>query len=170
MQDFTPKEIAEVAHHMLLLLQQKRFTSLKTSFDYDLLSSHAQALSILDQHKSLAVGEVKNRLGLSFGSVTKIIDSLEQKKLVNRRKFARSDLRSTEVQLTQKGRQAAKETQRCFMEYVSKSLSHLSSENINGLLQGVKALNNQLHSNSDGQSCIKAKRSSLIKRKMKLKR
>ncbi len=137
------KDIVELSDHVLLLLRQKRL-ALKTSLEYDLLSSHAQTLQILSKCKSLAVGEIKAKLGLSFGSTTKIIDSLEHKKLVERKKFVKSDLRSTEVLLTQKGRKVVREIEQKFASYLQGCLSTLSSESRRVLLDGIKVLLSQL--------------------------
>lgn len=133
------KGIVELSDHVLLLLRQKRL-ALKTSLEYDLLSSHAQALQTINKHKSLTVGEIKTKLGLSFGSATKIIDSLEQKKLVGRKKFVKSDLRSTEVSLTQKGRKVAQEVEDVFASHLQESLGQFSEANKRILLDGIKTL------------------------------
>ena len=147
------KEIAELSDHVLLLLRQKRLT-LKTSFEYDILSSHAQTLQILGKHKSLAVGEVRSKLGLSFGSTTKIIDSLEQKKLVDRKKFIKSDLRSTEVFLTSKGRKITQEIESEFASRLQEDLAELPSESRKVLLEGIKILLRQFF---DDQRQVSAK-------------
>ena len=162
------RDIIELSDHVLLLLRQKRL-SLKTSLEYDLLSSHAKALQILSKQKSLAVGEIKNQLGLSFGSATKIIDSLEQKRLVGRKKFVKSDLRSTEVSLTQKGRKVAQEIEEVFASHLQESLGQFSEANKRILLDGIKTLLRQfdIQNQSDttmNRSPNKSRRGRLIRR------
>lgn len=164
-----PKEITELSDHVLLLLRQKRL-DLKTSFEYNVLSSHAQALRILSKHKSLVVGEIRAKLGLSFSSTTKIVDSLEQRKLVGRKKFIKSDLRSTEVFLTAKGRKIAQEIESTFASRLQEDLAELPSESRRVLLDGIKILLRQFF-DDQRQVSAKPKRPSLgrlIKRKLEI--
>lgn len=161
------KDIVELSDHVLLLLRQKRL-ALNTSFEYNILSSHAQALQILSKHKSLAVGEIRTKLGLSFGSTTKIIDSLEQKKLVDRKKFIKSDLRSTEVFLTPRGRKIAQEIENTFASHLRENLAELPSESKKVLLEGIKILLRQFF-DDQRQPSVKPKKPSLgrlIKRRL----
>lgn len=121
-----------------------RLATFKTSFEYDILSSHAQALEILYRHESLTAGDLKTKLGFSFGAVTKIIDALETKKLVKRHKFTTADGRATEVFITPKGQKLALEMETVFTRWLEETLIRLSPENKKNLLKGIKTVNLQL--------------------------
>ena len=90
-----------------------------------MFSSQVYALEVLAESSEISMGILAENLGLNLSAVTKIIDTLERKKLVTR-KPSRRDLRIMEIKIIRSGRDLIHQSKVNFLDHLEKSLSGIS--------------------------------------------
>lgn len=100
---------------------------------------HLQVLSALDIDGPLPMGGIADALDVSQASATGIVDRMEQRGLVRRRRDD-DDRRVVRVEATDDGHGVLAAMAADRREHLAKVLDQLSDEELAGLLIGVRAL------------------------------
>ncbi|HEV7204956.1 MAG TPA: MarR family transcriptional regulator [Jatrophihabitans sp.] len=82
--------------------RQMRRTNRESLAPWDISPSHARALAVLRRHGALRLSELSHHLHIAPRSGTEVIDTLEERGLVERRPDP-DDRRATIVELTDRG-------------------------------------------------------------------
>jgi DNA-binding MarR family transcriptional regulator len=100
---------------------------------------HLNVLAVLEDDGPLAMRGIAETLDVSQASATGIVDRMEQRGLVERRR-AEDDRRVIRVALTDQGRNlvAGMATER--REHLAMMLDHLTDDELRGFLAGARAL------------------------------
>ncbi len=98
----------------------------------DLTLSQMHIVEILGLHKALRMKELAEKMGVTTGSLTVVVDKLVKKKIVQRNPH-KSDRRSLIVELTKKGNEYFVEHNRLHSQLTEEIMHHLSKEEIKQL-------------------------------------
>lgn len=107
--------------------------------------SQINALEIIGHNYSLKMKGLAARLGVTRGSLSVMIDRLEEKGFVSR-KAAEDDRRSTMVFLTEKGRSVFLSRYKQQLEFINKSLKGLGRADKETLHTALAKILNQIQS------------------------
>ena len=105
----------------------------------DLNRSQRIALIMMNDYHGISMGFLGHRMNLRKGSVTALVDSLEEKGLVRRRR-AEDDRRIVCLTPTVKGRRVAGEIEERVQETIEKNLSVLSGIERAAFLRAVAVI------------------------------
>lgn len=108
----------------------------------DLTLSQMHAVEILGLHKAMRMKELAEKIGVTTGSLTVVVDKLVSKKLV-RRRTNDSDRRSLMVELTAEGEKHFKEHDKLHSQLTQEIAHTLSSKEIEQLI-GILEKANQV--------------------------
>lgn len=100
---------------------------------------HLNVLTLLEAHGSLSMSHLAEALDISVASVTGVVDRMEKRGLVERRRDA-EDRRVVLVHPAAGGRRVFGEIDARRRKGLAKLLEHLADEDLRGLLQGHRAL------------------------------
>jgi DNA-binding MarR family transcriptional regulator len=101
---------------------------------------HLNVLSVLDADGPLPMGRLADALDVSVASVTGIVDRMEKRGLVERRRDE-ADRRVVLVDLADGGREALRRISEGRREGLGQLLIQLTDEELSGLLAGHRAMN-----------------------------
>lgn len=93
----------------------------------DLTLSQTHIVEILGLHKALRMKELAEKMGVTTGSLTVVVDKLVKKKLVQRNPH-KDDRRSLIVELTDKGNEYFAEHNRLHSQLTEEIMHHLTKE------------------------------------------
>lgn len=125
MENHSENSLHEIYAELLVLAKQIHANGFCGATNLDLSSSQVYALEVLAESSEISMGILAENLGLNLSTVTKIIDTLERKKLVTRRPSKR-DLRIMEIKITRSGRDLVRQSKANFLVHLEKSLSAIS--------------------------------------------
>ncbi len=86
-------------------------------------------LQLLRNHTPQRMGEIADEMGIPISTATRVVDRLEEKKLLSRKKDPR-DKRNILVTLEQKGKDVVTKVENQTFKILSKNLSKYSDEEI----------------------------------------
>ena len=108
----------------------------------ELTLSQTHVIEVLGHHKALRMKELAEKMGVTTGSLTVVVDKLVKKELIRRTPHV-SDRRSLIVELTEKG-------MACFVEHdrlhsqLTDEISHHLTEEENRQLEAILAKINEV--------------------------
>ena len=105
-------------------------------------------LDILWEKQSLSQQNIADIIQKDKNSVTKIIDSLEKKNLVNRVVDSK-DRRINKIELTQDGLDLEKITTEVAINYMNDVVKGIDSQDLDAFVDVMRKLNNNLDNNDD---------------------
>ncbi|MCU0513308.1 MAG: MarR family transcriptional regulator [Anaerolineae bacterium] len=106
--------------------------------DYDLSTVQFEVLLMLDAH-ALTVSELAQRHNVSAASMSKTITVMEERGWVHRERSS-TDRRIVTLALTGEGKNAMLDVQRHTLEYLTRTFSHLSPEEMHVIDAGIEML------------------------------
>ncbi|HOT44063.1 MAG TPA: MarR family transcriptional regulator [Spirochaetota bacterium] len=86
-------------------------------------------LQLLRNHTPSRMGEIADEMGIPISTATRVVDRLEEKKLLSRKKDPR-DKRNILVSLEQKGKDVVNKVENQTFQILSKNLSTYNDEDI----------------------------------------
>ena len=95
--------------------------------DTDLVLSQWLTLKLIGSGRIVCIGDVARELGLESGSTTRLVDQLENKGLLMRKRSV-TDRRVVKIELTRKGEAIIAEMQPRLVSFWATQLSHFSVE------------------------------------------
>jgi len=100
-------------------------------------------ISILEKHGEQKVSEISEKMGLSDSTVSGILDRLEQKGIV-KRKRTQDDRRVVKISLTEGSQKFCNAFHHKKEEYFTQLLKRLSEQEIKDIIKGLEILNRVL--------------------------
>jgi len=100
-------------------------------------------ISILEKYGEQKVSELSLKMGLSDSTVSGILDRLEQKNII-KRKRTKDDRRVVKISLTQKSKEFCNDFRQKREEYFTQLLKKLSEQEIKDIIKGLEILNRVL--------------------------
>ena len=97
-------------------------------------------ISILAKNGKQKVGDISEKMGLSDSTVSGILDRLEQKGMIERKRN-KDDRRVVKIYLSKGSQEICQEFHRKREEYFSHLLKELSEQEINDIIKGLEILN-----------------------------
>lgn len=132
--------------NLVFILRQK--CALKDNYfvhRFDITTSEYICLTQFFDRDVLGVSELAKRLGITSGGVTRILNSLERKDIIDRR-ISQEDRRNIDVYLTDKGKEMVNRIRQASYELHAEILSHIAPEHrkpiLNAIEQLIKAIDN----------------------------
>ncbi len=110
--------------------------------DKGLTLPQMHALEILGTHKGLRMKELAQKMGVTTGTLTVLVDRLEKGDMVYRKPHA-DDRRSIIVELTDKGHGLFEEHDELHAQLTGDITAALSKEEMTTLTQALKKMNNE---------------------------
>ncbi len=104
-------------------------------------STEYSILRHLTECESMPMVQMANQIMVTQGWITGLIDSMEEKKLVERRR-SKDDRRVIELYITGEGRKTFERAKAIHMKYIENCIKHMDDETISStvkLLKGLKA-------------------------------
>lgn len=125
------KEIQDLLFAFMGLFHEKFFRRFRHEINCEphLKKNDMKILSILYQHAPMTLTEIGKRLDIEKGSLTTLIDSLEEKDLVIRSNDP-ADRRKTLISLSTKGREEMDRVMDFFAKRIDESLSKVDPDEI----------------------------------------
>ncbi len=125
---------------------------------FDITTSEYTCLVQFFDSNVLGVKELSKRLGLTSGGVTRILTSLENKKIIDRR-ISPEDRRNINVYLTEKGIDMINRIRQASIDLHADILSHIAQEHrepvLNALEQLINAIDNWVLTHEDQAELVK---------------
>ena len=97
-------------------------------------------ISILAKNGEQKVSDISEKMGLSDSTVSGILDRLEQKGIIERKRN-KDDRRVVKIYLSRGSQEICQEFHRKREEYFSHLLKELSEQEINDIIKGLEILN-----------------------------
>jgi len=97
-------------------------------------------ISILSKSGEQKVSDISEKMGLSDSTVSGILDRLEQKEIVERKRD-KDDRRVVKIYLSKESQKIYQEFHRKREEYFTHLLKELSEQEINDIIKGLEILN-----------------------------
>jgi len=97
-------------------------------------------ISILAKNGKQKVSDISKKMGLSDSTVSGILDRLEQKGIIERKRN-KDDRRVVKIYLSKGSQEICQEFHRKREEYFAHLLKKLSEQEINDIIKGLKILN-----------------------------
>ena len=104
-----------------------------------LSAAQIHTIEVLGNHPNLRMKELAEKIGVTTGTMTVMIDRLEAKGLVERKPHP-EDRRSYVVDLTDKGRKAFEGHHSLHMKLTEDIASHLTKEELTALIVGLQKI------------------------------
>ncbi len=104
-----------------------------------LSAAQIHTIEVLGNHPNLRMKELAEKIGVTTGTMTVMVDRLEAKGLVERKPHP-EDRRSYVVDLTEKGRESFKSHHALHMKLTEDIASPLTKEERNALISGLEKL------------------------------
>jgi len=104
-----------------------------------------RCLRYLLKNDFLSVKELANLMELTPPRVTTLLNSLEEKKYIER-KIAKKDRRNIKVLLTKKGKSFATEVRQRYIDYHKEMLSYCEPDNVEEMIANIEKFGNILES------------------------
>ena len=101
-------------------------------------------ISILEKYGEQKVSELSLKMGLSDSTVSGILDRLEQKNIIKRRR-TKDDRRVVKISLTKKSKEFCNDFRQKREEYFTQLLKKLSEQEIKDIIKGLEILNRVLN-------------------------
>jgi len=101
------------------------------------------ALQWISEEKGITIGELSSQLFLAFSTTTDLVDKLEEKNLVERRKDEK-DKRLVRIYLLSKGEAIIHSVIRNRQQFLEETISDLPNEVMENFRQGLDSLYNQI--------------------------
>jgi MarR family transcriptional regulator, organic hydroperoxide resistance regulator len=101
------------------------------------------ALQWISEEKGITIGELSSQLFLAFSTTTDLVDKLEEKALVERRKDEK-DKRLVRIYLLSKGEAIIQSVIRKRQQFLEKTISDLPNEVMENFQQGLDSLYKQI--------------------------
>lgn len=144
---------------LVFTLRQK--CALKDSYfvhSFDITTSEFTCLIQFFESDVMGVKELAKRLGITSGGVTRILTSLERKKIIDRR-ISPEDRRSIDVYLTDKGVEMVDRIRQASYDLHAEILSHIAPEHrkpvLNAIGQLIKAIDNWVLTHEEKAETVK---------------
>lgn len=145
MEKHSQKKLAkEVAHAYLEFADVIRLATLPTWIHADLTTSQVKAIFLLAHHGSLPVGKLAALLDVGSPATSILVQQLVEKNLVRRAEDPQ-DRRRTLVSLTPSGDKLISGQREKREAKLVEWLGQLDDEALDGLLRGLRALNEVVH-------------------------
>jgi len=97
-------------------------------------------ISILAKNGKQKVSDISEKMGLSDSTVSGILDRLEQKGIIERKRY-KDDRRVVKIYLSNGSQEICQEFHRKREEYFAHLLKELSEQEINDIIKGLEILN-----------------------------
>jgi len=97
-------------------------------------------ISILAKNGKQKVSDISEKMGLSDSTVSGILDRLEQKGIIERKRY-KDDRRVVKIYLSNGSQEICQEFHRKREEYFAHLLKKLSEQEINDIIKGLEILN-----------------------------
>jgi len=125
---------AKKIHYLLFtfmgLFHEKIFIGFRQeNCNTSLKKNHKKILNILYQHDKLTITEISKLLDIEKGSLTTLIDVLDEKDLVIRLNDP-TDRRKTLISLSQNGKEEMERVMNYFAQRINKSLKKFNSDEV----------------------------------------
>jgi DNA-binding MarR family transcriptional regulator len=134
------RRLVEALLEELLSWNPREFIVAFRRWHHDAVSLiHLNVLTILEMDGPVSMSQLAGALDVSVASMTGIVDRMEQRGLVERRRDE-SDRRVVTVHATETGRDIFREIDRRRREGLEKMLAQLGDDELAGLLMGHRAL------------------------------
>ena len=108
--------------------------------DSDFTLPQLSVISILAKNGEQKVSDISEKMGLSDSTVSGILDRLEQKRIIERKRN-KDDRRVVQICLSKGNQEICREFHRKKEEYFTHLLKKLSEQEINNIIKGLKILN-----------------------------
>ena len=100
-----------------------------------------RCMRILYEFEQLTVNQLAEKMSLTSSRITRIIDGLVSKKIVNR-EISKTDRRFYDLSLTGKGKKLVKQLNEAYAKIHKEILSIIPDEHYDSMLEGITQLNN----------------------------
>lgn len=137
-----PQELHVVVKHMFnaFPLMRKRLMNTDTiQSEHGIPMSHVQVLVILNEHSSLSVSEISQRLGIAKPNITPLVDRLIDMELVDRRRD-QNDRRVVNVAILPKGQEKLHAIQTTLVNYIQAQKLSLTSADLLALADSLQTI------------------------------
>ena len=108
--------------------------------DSDFTLPQLSVISILAKNGEQKVSDISEKMGLSDSTVSGILDRLEQKGIIERKRN-KDDRRVVKIYLSKGSQEICQEFHRKREEYFTHLLKELSEQEINDIIKGLEILN-----------------------------
>jgi DNA-binding MarR family transcriptional regulator len=139
--DLTRNLNRSMRHKFHNLIQDSEFTFPQIS-----------VISILEKHGEQKVSELSLKMGLSDSTVSGILDRLEQKNII-KRKRTKDDRRVVKISLTGKSKEFCNDFHKKKEKYFTQLLKKLSEQEIKDIIKGLEILNRVLAEEEQRKKC-----------------
>ena len=109
----------------------------------DMVLSQWLALKLIGEGRIVCIGDVSREIGLESGAATRLVDQLESRRLLERRR-ERADRRVVDIALTQQGRLLLADLHPRFAKFWEARLSIFAASERDMLFQLLLRLRNEL--------------------------
>lgn len=133
----------EIIFAVRRMLQAKELYTKELNKKYQVSASQLNCILALDEHGPLPPSQIARHIMVNSSTVTGIIDRLERKELVERKRIS-YDRRVITIELTKAGKHLAKNAPPPIQQRVLDGLKSMSTQEIEQIVHSLKRLTNML--------------------------
>jgi len=150
--DLLDRQAADLDRLLTSLIKRYQFRDRNQICCADVTVSQCYVLKELGREESLDMGRLAGRMSLKASTLTRVVDQLERKKYVARRRL-RADRRICCVELTPEGKSLLRRLEGMIQRSEREVLETLSKPDRDGLLNGLRQLNAALDARDSRKAC-----------------
>jgi MarR family transcriptional regulator for hemolysin len=135
----TPQEAANELLEVVPVIMKEIKSQMRSRRTPDLTVPQFRALAFVDRNNGASLSAVANHMGLTLPSTSKLVDVLMERRLLTREDNP-IDRRRVKLCVTSRGSSILENSRRGTLEYLSKKLSTVSSDDRQTIAEGTAAL------------------------------